>query len=107
MQLWDRALRAQAAALIDDPSLWLDLYWLEDLRTAKGATGFLFRAWPGPWAVHHATAHGDAPADALAEPPVLVSAERPSRQAQIDALNAALAAAREQDKAAKRGGWPG
>ncbi len=50
-QLWDRKLKAAAAALIDDPAAWLPLYHLWDMRTAKGATGLLFRSWPHDWQV--------------------------------------------------------
>ncbi len=51
LQLWDRRLKQQAADIIDDPSTWLPLYYMWDLRTAQGATGLLFRSWPGDWQV--------------------------------------------------------
>lgn len=61
-QLWDRKLKAAAAALIDDPAAWLPLYHLWDLRTAKGATGLLFRSWPHDWQVRPlAAGFGSAP----------------------------------------------
>jgi hypothetical protein len=48
-QLWDWKLREQAATLIDDLSQWEQLWHLEDVRTAAGATGVLFRSYPEQW----------------------------------------------------------
>lgn len=89
-QLWDRKLKAAAAGLIDDPSAWLPLYYLSDTRTAKGATGVLFRSWPHPWSLY-STCGAEEPAEALAGAvPLLVSREQPERSTQIELLNAAL-----------------
>ncbi|KAI7840534.1 hypothetical protein COHA_005690 [Chlorella ohadii] len=100
-QLWDRKLKAAAAALIDDPAAWLPLYHLWDLRTAKGATGLLFRSWPHDWQLYHTTAHQEDLPAALDDPPVLVSQERPSKEQQIERLNAALAEGLRQERAAR------
>lgn len=109
-QLWDRKLRAQAAAIIDEAGAWLPLWWLSDVRTARGATGMLYRCWPGPWALFSTSQHQETPTDAFSEEPVLVSDERPTQAAQLAALNGALAAAAEaerQRKAAARKEWWG
>ena len=100
-QLWDRRLRQQAAAVIDAPAAWLPLYHLWDVRTARGATGMLFRSWPHAWKLY-STCGEEEPAAALDSPPILVSAERPTMQQQIEALNAALA---EQQKQQQGRAW--
>lgn len=51
-QLWDFALKRQAAALIDDPSEWECIYHFEDIRTATGLTGVLFRSYPESWKLY-------------------------------------------------------
>lgn len=89
LQLWDRKLKAAAAELIDDPASWLPLYHLWDIRTAQGATGILFRAWPHDWQLY-STCGQEEPAAALDSPPLLVAAEQPAREVQIELLNAAL-----------------
>ena len=96
-QLWDRRLRQQAVALIDGPAAWLPLYHLWDVRTARGATGLLFRAWPHAWQLY-STCGEEEPAAALDSPPILVSAERPAVQQQIEALNAALVEQQRQQQ---------
>ena len=93
LQLWDRKLKAAAAALIDTPGTWQQLYCLQDVRTSQGATGLLFRSWPHGWALY-STCNADTPADALAAgaEPLLTAAERPTREEQTRVLNEALAA---------------
>ncbi|KAL4436363.1 hypothetical protein ABPG77_009925 [Micractinium sp. CCAP 211/92] len=88
-QLWDRKLKAAAAEIIDDASAWLPLYHLWDVRTAQGATGMLFRAWPYDWQLY-STCGAEEPGAALDVPPLLVSPEQPAREQQIELLNAAL-----------------
>ena len=83
-----RKLRAEAAELIDDESRWEALYCLEDCRTARGATGLLQRAHPGPWRLYET--HEDE------EPPqvgkmLLETAQRPPRAEIVALLNAAAA----------------
>jgi hypothetical protein len=62
-QLWDKTLRAKAAELIDTPpnnqEIWLPLYHLEDLRTAAGSLGILWRSYPGPWRLYSAVVASD------------------------------------------------
>jgi Domain of unknown function (DUF1995) len=54
-QLWDRDLRKRAAELIDNEAeKWLPLYHLEDVRTAAGALGVLWKSYPGPWRLYSA-----------------------------------------------------
>ena len=48
-QLWQRELKAQAAVLIDDPLALTPLYHFEDLRTAAGATGILYKTYDEAW----------------------------------------------------------
>lgn len=90
-QLWDRKLKAAAAALIDDSTAWTAVYHLEDIRTAAGALGLLERSFPGPWRLYPATVEeeGDAEGALVAEAAVLETAERPSREEIIAALNEA------------------
>lgn len=61
-QLWDRDLKAKAAYLIDDPNLWLPLYHLEDLRTAAGSLGVLWKSsHSDPWRLYSAVVGSDLP----------------------------------------------
>jgi len=53
-QLWDRELKKKAAELIDDSNSWLALYHLEDLRTAAGSSGVLWRSYPDSWKLYSA-----------------------------------------------------
>lgn len=68
------------------------------MRTAKGATGLLFRSWPHDWQLHSTTGQDEERAAALDAPPLLVTPERPSQERQIEALNAALEAQRREEK---------
>jgi hypothetical protein len=53
-QLWDRDLKAKAAELIDNTDSWLPQHHLEDLRTAAGSLGVLWKSYPGPWRLYSA-----------------------------------------------------
>jgi hypothetical protein len=58
-QLWDRELKKKAAELIDDVNAWLPLYHLEDIRTAAGSLGLLWKSHPGPWRLYSAVLGSD------------------------------------------------
>lgn len=107
-QLWDRRLKAAAAALIDDPAAWEAVYHLEDTRTSKGALGLVERSFPGPWMVYPATVEeeGEAEGALAAGAAVLEAAERPARADIVAALNAA-AEARGGGGSGKSKGWWG
>lgn len=51
-QFWDRDLKARARRLIEERP-WLDLYHLFALRTAGGATAWLYHTWGEPWKLYH------------------------------------------------------
>eukprot|EP00887_Chlorella_sp_A99_P004970 scaffold4.g4970.t1 len=98
-QLWDSQLRAAAAALIDDPTRpWTPIYHLWDVRTAAGATGLLFRAWPHDWQLYSTSGHAH-PADALGAPPLQEAADQPSAEEQRRLLNEALDEQRRRARA--------
>jgi hypothetical protein len=46
-----RDLKARAAALLEEAT-WHDVYHLWPLRTARGATGWLFHFWGEPWRLY-------------------------------------------------------
>jgi hypothetical protein len=102
LQLWDRKLRARAAAIIDGQDAWLPLYHLDDERTAKGATGFLFRCWPHDWQLHSTCGQDEEEPAQLQDPPILVSQQRPSQERVVEALNAALAAHQQEEREQQR-----
>ncbi|KAI3430806.1 hypothetical protein D9Q98_009217 [Chlorella vulgaris] len=101
-QLWDRKLRARAAAIIDGQDAWLPLYHLDDERTAKGATGFLFRCWPHDWQLHSTCGQDEEEPAQLQDPPILVSQQRPSQERVVEALNAALAVHQQEEREQQR-----
>lgn len=53
---------------------------------------------PCPPQLYHTTEHQDEPTAALDDPPILVSAAKPTAEQRIEALNAALAAARARER---------
>uniref|UniRef100_A0A061RCY4 DUF1995 domain-containing protein n=1 Tax=Tetraselmis sp. GSL018 TaxID=582737 RepID=A0A061RCY4_9CHLO len=57
-QLWERALKREAAALIDEG--WETVYCYELVRTARGVDGALFRSFPGPWKLFLSEASGES-----------------------------------------------
>lgn len=73
------------------------------MALAAHAAGLLFRAWPHGWQLYHTSEHQEAPTEALESPPILASEERPTREQQIEALNAALQSAKQQQQ--KSGWW--
>lgn len=105
-QLWDKKLKAAAAALIDEPGAWLPLYHLRDVRTARGATGFLYRSWPHDWQLHSTCGQEAEEAAALAGPPLLVTPSRPTKDQVAAALDAALAEQRAAQKERQPRRWP-
>ena len=64
------------------------------------------RSLPPPTQLYHTSGHQEEPTDALDEPPILVSSQKPSAEQRIEALNAAWAAAlareRQEKEAARR-----
>lgn len=108
-QLWQRDLKAQAAALIDDPSLWVPLYHFEDLRTAAGSVGILWKTYFEPWRLYSAETEREGEEGVLvAENLLLESETKPETVEVIKLLNAAAKEKRENEKAnGKTSGWWG
>lgn len=70
---------------------------------ATRTAGLLFRAWPGVWQLYLTSEHQEVPTEALDSPPILTSEERPTREQEVEALNAALRTAKQQQQ--KSGWW--
>ncbi|KAL4517974.1 hypothetical protein Ndes2526A_g02340 [Nannochloris sp. 'desiccata'] len=132
-QLWDRKLKKKAAELIDDPNSWLPLYHLEDVRTAAGSLGVLWRSYPGPWRLYSAVvgsellveiggeergnvasrignilsgknSRSDEDSALVAVELLLESEIRPGRSEMIQLLNAANTQRKQDEKSKKKTG---
>lgn len=83
--------------------------WLR--RLPPLATLFMPDTHAGPAApippvqLYHSSAHQEDPAAALGTPPVLVSADKPSKEQQIEALNAAFQEGLAREREAKDAAW--
>ncbi|KAF5832662.1 hypothetical protein DUNSADRAFT_11406 [Dunaliella salina] len=73
------------------PRQWDPLYHCRIVRTSRGGTGLLHRAWPGPWRVYEAPAGNASKIGEL----VLKSDVRPSAQQLVDVLSEAKREARK------------
>mmetsp|Transcript_18608 Transcript_18608/g.52316 ORF Transcript_18608/g.52316 Transcript_18608/m.52316 type:complete len:354 (-) Transcript_18608:312-1373(-) len=73
------------------PSQWEPLFHCRIVRTSRGGTGLLHRAWPGPWRVYEAPAGNASEIGEL----VLKSDVRPSTQQLLDVLGEAKREARK------------
>ena len=108
-QFWDKELKRKAAQIIDDTE-WTALHHFEDVRTAKGATGILYRNYPDAWRVFLTVEAEEGGKNTVfeniftkkdkkeSEERVLVmnSEQRPSPQQMIEVLNEALNKSRKE-----------
>ena len=97
-QFWDFSLKKQAAALVDNPNDWETIYHFEDIRTAAGTRGVLFRSYPDDWKLYSLAKNDEKLSyferkifsrDPIRCPdtPILESAEKPPRLSIVTALN--------------------